>query len=494
MPSTRKRRSAQGRVLIGIDVGTTVLKACAFDADSGALAARAAHRLPVRLLADGGREQTVRALDRAFQGVLAALREHLGRHWAAVSGIGVAAQGGSSIIADRGTGAPLTPMVLWNDARAHGHAASIAERTTPEFWREFTLRDGVPHGLARLAWLRDRAPQLFCDANIHIGAGEWMFHRLTGLWRQDPGNAIQTGAYNAAAKRLDPAAFALIGLALPLVARLRQGHETAPLCTETARRLQLPSGIPVAGPYIDQEAGYLSAVGVSSRPAHCSLGTAWVCNYARPDSRALDSPAQLVLGPVTGEGQLVVLPLRTGNTAWDWALTTLLDPDLPNAIRKAEAVFRTRLAPPPGLVAVPHLAQRNRLFPEAYGAGTFWGINAATDTGDLVRAVAAGMVFELADALRRALSGGLADCIVVGGGASKAGCFCRLIAALFPGGWVQRQREEDWAVARGTVYALAPAIARAPADTVRRPGASLCRAVEDAENHYAQVRQRFNLY
>ncbi|HPX42382.1 MAG TPA: FGGY family carbohydrate kinase, partial [Candidatus Hydrogenedentes bacterium] len=124
MPSTRKRRSAQGRVLIGIDVGTTVLKACAFDADSGALAARAAHRLPVRLLADGGREQTVRALDRAFQGVLAALREHLGRHWAAVSGIGVAAQGGSSIIADRGTGAPLTPMVLWNDARAHGHAAS----------------------------------------------------------------------------------------------------------------------------------------------------------------------------------------------------------------------------------------------------------------------------------------------------------------------------------------------------------------------------------
>ena len=38
------------------------------------------------------------------------------------------------------------------------------------------------------------------------------------------------------------------------------------------------------------------------------------------------------------------------------------------------------------------------------------------------------------------------------------------------------------------------AIARAPADTVRRPGASLCRAVEDAENHYAQVRQRFNLY
>ncbi len=493
MPTTHKRRKAQGRVLIGIDAGTTVLKACAFDADSGILVARAAHRLPVRLLADGGREQTVRTLDRAFQGVMASLREHLGGRWAEVAGLGVAAQGGSSILAERNTGAPLTPMVLWNDARAHGHAASIAERTAPRFWREFTLRDGVPHGLARLAWLREREPHLFCDANIHIGAGEWLFHRLTGLWRQDPGNAIQTGAYNAAAQRLDPAAFALIGLDLPFVADLRQGHETALLCAETARRLRLPLGIPVAGPYIDQEAGYLSAVGGASRPVHCSLGTAWVCNYARPYSRALDSPAQLALGPVTGEGQLVVLPLRTGNTAWDWALTALLDPDLPKALRKAEAVFRARLAPPPGLVAVPHLAQRNPLFPEACGAGSFWGIHAATSTGDLVRAVAAGMVFELAEALRRALSGGRADGIVVGGGASKADCFCRLIAALFPGGWVQRQREEDWAVARGAIYALAPAIARAPADPVRRPGASSCRAVQDSANHYAHVRQHFNL-
>lgn len=493
MPNTRKRRSAAGRILIGIDLGTTVLKACAFDANSGALAAKEARRLPVKVLDNGGREQHVALLDRAVSGVLVSLRKQLGRRWTEVAGFGVAAQGGSSIIADRNTGAALTPMVLWNDTRAHGQMAEIAERSTQAFWRRFTLRDGVPHGLGRLAWLRERAPALFTDAHIHIGAGEWLFHRLTGLWRQDPGNAIQTGAYNAAAERLDPAAFALIGLDLPFVAPLRRGHETAPLCGAAARRLRLPSGIPVAGPYIDQEAGYLSAVKASSRPVHCSLGTAWVCNYTRPTSRALDSPAQLVLGGLTGEGQLLVLPLRTGNSAWDWALATFLDPELPKAFRKAETIFRSCLVPPAGLVAVPHLAQRNPLFPEAFGAGSFWGIHTAATPSDLVRAVAAGMVYELAEALRPVVSGSLAERIVVGGGASKAAYLCRLLAALFPEGALQRQREADWAVARGALYALAPALAHAPVETVRKPRAAVCQAVEESANHYARVQQSLNL-
>ncbi|HPK00133.1 MAG TPA: FGGY-family carbohydrate kinase [Candidatus Hydrogenedentes bacterium] len=493
MPNTRKRRSAPGRLLIGIDLGTTVLKACAFDADSGDVAAKEARRLSVKLLANGGSEQNIASLDRTVSGVLASLRKQLGHRWAEVAGFGVAAQGGSSIIADRNTGAALTPMVLWNDTRAHGQIAEIAERSTPEFWRRFTLRDGVPHGLGRLAWLQERAPALFTDAHIHIGAGEWLFHRLTGLWRQDPGNAIQTGAYNAAAQRLDPAAFALIGLDLPFVAPLRRDHETAPLCGAAARRLGLPPGIPVAGPYIDQEAGYLSTVEASSPPVHCSLGTAWVCNYTRPESLMLDSPAQLVLGGITGAGQLVVLPLRTGNPAWDWALRTFLDPDLPKAFRKAETIFRSCLVPPAGLVAVPHLAQRNPFFPEAFGAGSFWGIHTAATTSDLVRAVAAGMVFELAEALQPIVAGRLAERIVAGGGASKAGYLCCLIAALFPEGSVQRQREADWAVARGALYALAPAVAHAPVETIRKPRAAVCDAAQESANHYARVRESLNL-
>jgi len=473
-------------------VGTTVLKVCAFDATSGALLAQTSQKLPVALLANGGREQSVQTLDRAFAASVNAVRERLGNRWSMVTGIGLAAQGGSSIIAERKSGKALTPMVLWNDARAHAHASLIEKRTTPEFWLEFTLREGIPHGLARLSWLREKRPGLFHDFNIHVGAGEWMFHRLTGVWRQDPGNAIQVGSYNAAAKRLDSAAFDVIDIELSFVARLREEHETARLLPAAAKRLRLTAGIPVAGPYIDQEAGYLSAAGVSPHPVHCSLGTAWVCNYARPDTDAVDSPMQLVLNSVVGKGQLVVLPLGTGNTSWDWALTTLIDPDLDKALENAEVLFRKSLVPPPGLVVVPHFAQRNPVHAEAYGAGAFFGISTGTTRADILRAIAAGMVFELTDALRRPVSKGLADSIVLGGGASKGDYFCRLIAAMFRGIPVRKQVEQDLAVARGAVYAFAPDIACAPTAAVRMPGEAACRSLREAAACFDQVTRRFN--
>ncbi len=492
MQTIRKKRTARNDVLIGIDVGTTVLKVCAFDAVSGALLAQASQKLPVKQYPCGGREQNVRAVDRAFSSAMTSVRERLGPRWSAVAGIGLAAQGGSSIIAERRSGKALTPMVLWNDTRAHGHAALIEKRSTPEFWREFTLREGIPHGLARLAWLRERAPELFHDFNIHVGAGEWMFHRLTGLWRQDPGNAIQVGSYNAVTKRLDQAAFDVIDLELSFVASLRTAHECTPLAATAAKRFGLTPGIPVAGPYIDQEAGYLSAVGQTQRPVHCSLGTAWVCNYARPDSEALDSPRQLVLPSVTGVGQLVVLPMRTGNPAWDWVLKTFVEPDAAKARETAIHLFRKHLVPPAGLIAIPRLAQRNPLNPEAFGAGVFWGVSTGTVKDNLVRAVACGMVFELAEALREPLSKGHADAIVIGGGASKADYFCRLTAAMFPDIPVRRQLEEDLAVARGAVYALAPHVACAQTTAVRKPGASDCQALQDAAEHYVQLKVRLN--
>ena len=77
-------------ILIGIDLGTTVLKAGAIDRRSGRVLAVAAQRLPVRSEADGTREQKLPDLDRGFDTVLAKLRAQLGQRWSHVAGIGLA--------------------------------------------------------------------------------------------------------------------------------------------------------------------------------------------------------------------------------------------------------------------------------------------------------------------------------------------------------------------------------------------------------------------
>src|SRR5690606_27509413 len=99
-------------VLVGIDVGTTRLKMCAFDAGSGRLLARAVENVAVDSWPDGRYEVKLPALDKSLRRIVEAVRAELGDRWNRVEGIGLAAQGGSTIIADRATGRPLTPMIL----------------------------------------------------------------------------------------------------------------------------------------------------------------------------------------------------------------------------------------------------------------------------------------------------------------------------------------------------------------------------------------------
>ncbi len=52
----------QAGLLIGVDLGTTALKAAAFDAVGGALLGAASRRLDTRVEADGTREQDLDTL------------------------------------------------------------------------------------------------------------------------------------------------------------------------------------------------------------------------------------------------------------------------------------------------------------------------------------------------------------------------------------------------------------------------------------------------
>jgi len=439
-------------ILLGIDLGTTVLKICAFDAKTGKTLALVAERLPVIMLKNGGRELSIKSLDRAIARATSAIRSQLGPNTARVEGVGVASQGGSSIIADKTTGNALTSMVLWNDARGFNYLHRVMERFPTAYWRRVALRDFAPAGLCRLLWLKEQYPELFTDKHIHVGAGEYLFFKLTGVWRQEPGHALQIGAFDAKAGRLEKEPFSIVDMPLSFVAPLRNGHETSPLSARGATVLHIPKGIPVAGPYIDQEAGYLSAAAVYPRALQCSLGTAWVGNFVLPTGIAGKSPTQLVLPAASGSGRLVIQPLLTGNAGWDWALKRFLDPNHAVALERATSVFRESLLPPPGLFAIPWFSQQNPLFAGVYGAGMFAGVSAQTSPEDLVRAVAAGMTFEFARTLEQASQANVVDTVVIGGGASKASYFCMLLAGLFAPLSVFKQTDENVTAARGSLH------------------------------------------
>ncbi len=476
-------------VFLGIDVGTTNLKGAAFSGADGRLLARASRRLTTRVEPDGTREQSVEGLLEAVHSILEELRTSLSGRWAEVAGIGVAAQGGSGAIVDPRSGCALTALMLWNDSRAHCRIPEVAALRPAEYWRELSQRDGPGPGLARIRWLKETRPELFAGDRLYVGAGEIVFFHLTGEWRQDACSALQTGCYRVLEDRLDEEPLRLAGLPLAAVAPLREGHTVAGLSAEFAACSGLPSGLPVAGPYMDHEAGYLSAAHISERPLQCSLGTAWVGNFVVDTPRSGYNPVQLIIpAPTAGRSSLVIQPMLTGNVGWDWGLTRFLHADLPTALAGAEAVFREALLPPDGMLCLPWFTQANPALPDRRGGGAFLGAGVHASAADFVRALAAGMCFEFYRVLEDVKRGAAVDTVVLGGGASKGTFFRVLLAALFHPLPVSCLNDEDLAGARGTLHPLSATAVRSSPRMIPPPEATLR---ERIRTHYALYREQF---
>ena len=482
-------------MLIGIDLGTTALKVAAFDARNGGLLAGVSQRLrvdvgPPRTRGVGRREQDPSAVTRALRKALLEVGEAVGG-LARARGVGLAAQGGSTIIARRDSGRALTPMVDWNDMRAFPHLRALSASRSPRYWRSFSLRDEPGMGLARIQWLRRESPEVLDVENIYAGAGEYVYFRLTGEWRQDACNAMQIGCYDARRRRLDGRPAKLVDVPLSFFAPLRQGHETHSLSPAAAKRFGLPAGIPVAGPYMDHEAGFLSAAHVSRKPLQCSLGTAWVGNFQLPDTSAGHSPFQFAIPSPVGKGRLVIQPLLTGNVTWDWALETFVDENHQRALAKQAQIFAESILPPEALVALPWLNRPNPLRMEKNGGCCFVGAGPSTTKADFLRAVAAGMCYELARVFDEAKERKAFDSVVLSGGASKGCHFQQLITALFGPLPVYQIEDEAWMGARGCLRPFSAKAFRAKARRLEPSGELDTEALRFGQGVYREAFTRF---
>jgi len=458
-------------VLIGIDVGTTALKVAAFESVSGRVLGQAVRTLPVRVETDGTREQDAAAIDRALGLSFRSVARQCGRAWARVAGIGLAAQGGSTLIAERQTGKPLMPLMLWNDSRSAAQQRQIADLKSTAYWRRLSWRDVPGAGLGKMRWLAQSRPKLFRDDTIYVGVGEYLFFGLTGVWRQDACNAAQIGCYDVPNRRLVQGPLDLAGVGLSFVAPLRQGHTSQRISSTVAKRLKLPEGTPVLGPYMDHEAGYMSVAGLSGKPMQCSLGTAWVSNFVLSRRAKWSSPFQLVMPAPIGTGWLVIQPTLTGNVSWNWGLETLVGPTRERALRRVDTIFAEALLPPEHVTCVPWLGVANPLDDSALGGGMMLGLSPHTSREDMVRALSAGLCYEFYRVVQDVQRRRAVDSIMLGGGASKGQFFGTLLSALFAPLPVSTVENEDLSGARGAIYPFDERAGSARARRVRLPGA-----------------------
>jgi D-ribulokinase len=237
------------RVCVGIDVGTSGVRAVAVRED-GSVAAEAQRPLGAVRPVDGIHEQDPETW---WKAVCEATRSLAVTE---VAGVAVTSTSGSLVVTDA-SGRPLRPAMLYDDSRGEPGAAEL----------------NASFSLAKAMWVRRHEARTFDRARHLLHPADWLTGRLTGVWGvSDFSNCLKLG-YDPQARAWGGAVVAS-NLGAELFPRvLCPGERVGSL---TATGTGLPAGAAVVAGATDGMAGLIASGACEEGDANTTLGTTMV--------------------------------------------------------------------------------------------------------------------------------------------------------------------------------------------------------------------------
>ena len=468
--------------LIGIDIGTTSIKAVMTDR-AGRRLAELATAYPLSRPRSAWVEQA--PLD-WWGPVLAALTrfEALVDR---VEAIGITSQVNTHVFVDAGL-QPLRPAIVWQDGRAAEVAARLDGYLTPEA-KLAALGAPIPidasHALARMAWVRENEPKVLDATARVLLPKDWVIARLTGQVAGDPISSVGLVgtdlSYAAAVLGLMPRASAVLP---PLL---------DPLAVTGHVALGLPcAGVPVACGTMDAWAA-MFGTGVAEEGQGFNLsGTSEVLGLISRQRHAV--PGVITFPPWHGI-TLHAGPTQAGGASLAW-IANIIGRDVDQAARLAGQLRPQADSP----LFLPHLSGERAPLWDAQAKGCFAGLRASDGPAELVLAVMEGVAFSARLALEALeASGGCRPAVLRGGGGGTASdTWCQIRANAF-GRPFERMAARDagalgalvmGGVAAGLVPDLANAVRQlVPVDQVFTPESG---AIALADLRFAMWRQLYD--
>ena len=427
-------------LIIGIDAGTSVIKAVAFDLGGRQLATSSVRNAYV-MGADGAATQS---LPQTWADCAAALRgladkvDGLARRTAALA---LTAQGDGTWLAGKGNEA-VGDAWLWLDARAAPTVRRLAsgKDERARFAATGTGLNTCQQG-SQMAHMNATCPELLDRAEVALHCKDWLFLNLTGVRATDPSEAsFPFGDFRT--RRYSDTVIAALGLEtrrhlLPEI--LDGAQDTRPLTAEAAALTGLRAGTPVSLGYVDMVMTALGAgVHTGDAAAACStVGSTGV------HMRAMNS-GDVHLN-AEGTGYVICLPVpdlvtqvqtnmaATLNIDWALALAEDLMGEVGQAPSHAEMVARIdgwmARSQPGALVYHPFISEAGERGPfvNADARASLVGLTATHRFADVIRAVIEGLGMAARDCY--SAMGEMPRELRLTGGAARSAALRRVLAA-----------------------------------------------------------------
>jgi xylulokinase len=397
---------------VGIDVGTTGVKAVALS-DDGELLGRTEKGYGLDTPRPGWAEQNPVDWWDATEAALVDLDVR------DVAGIGLSGQMHGLVVLDDKEEV-LRPAILWNDQRTSAECAAIEDGIGLGRLVELTGNRALTGFTApKLLWLREHEPDVYTRIAHVLLPKDYVRFRLCGEFAGDVSDASGTLLFDVGERQWSKEVLTSLDIDTAWLPTVLESPEVS---GETG------SGVSVAAGAGDQAAG---AVGVGvDHPGAMSvaLGTSGVVFAQLPAYRP-DPHARLHVFchalPKTWHAMGVMLSAG-GSLRW---LRDLVDRGASYDSLIAEAEQWGPGAE--GVTFLPYLAGERTPHADPDARGAFSGLSLRHDRGALVRAVMEGVAFGLLDSLDLLRSLGVeADVARVSGGGSRSDLWLRIIASV----------------------------------------------------------------
>ncbi len=467
-------------IFLGIDLGTSALKAVLVDGNQRVLAAASVALRTMRPYPDWS-EQAPEEWWQAVCAGIGQLRAEASDSLRRVCAIGLSGQMHGLVPLDD-AGRVLRPAILWNDSRASAEVAAISE-ASPGFARIAGAAQSTSFWPAKLLWLRRHEPGTFAGIRHLLLPKDYLRLRMTGRYQTDGCDAGGTLLLDEAGRCWSTTIAAACGIEASCLPDLVEGDEPAArLLGPVATAWGIDAGdVVVAGGGGDSATGAIGIGAIHDGDGYISLGTSAQIFVTTGSYRpAIEARVQAFAHALPGLWFQAAAVLN-GAGALAWA-TGLLGHDDPAALlADAEAGYDG----PGGLLFLPYLTGERTPHNDPHARGVLFGLTPATAPAQVVQAVIEGVACSLADALDSLAQAGtsLQQAAIVGGGARSA-FWTRIIADTI-GIPVIRYAGGEAGPAFGAARLARLALTGEPADMVCTRPAILDRTLPDPARHAA---------
>lgn len=424
------------RYVIGVDIGTTTVKAVFVDAKDNKIATtQTVEIFPVKAEKNDYIEYSAEDWKDCVKKILAQ-GFATGIAPEEVAGISLLDFTVMSFLVDE-KGVPLNNPVHYNDMRHLCVLNELEEKVGELCLKRNGNYMGMYNGLAKQYWWKVYRPETYGKAAYFTTGACWINYLLTGMWRMNRPSAGFYGQYNAHTREWDEEIIRLTGMDSKKFPPLLDSWEmVGKVTSEASREWGLAEGTLVFAGMDDASPVALTCGTISDGDCYVSAGSA--ANVALITDKIISHPTALCYPHCVPGLNMSVSVLTCTGLSYKWIRNAL------GTIEKAVAditgedtydILNRVAARAPagchGLIFLPYLDGDYTPNNDPNARGCFIGLGTSTDKADMVRAVLEGVGFSFLSSIEmmRGL-GGEPKSLTIAGGLVKSPLWMQIISNI----------------------------------------------------------------